>query len=88
MSILRGEKKERKPFPDPTSSLSALPLLCFKKFFNVFLIYFLKERERQSMSRGGTERERDTELEAGSRLYAVSTEPEVGLEPTNREIMT
>ena len=40
------------------------------------------------MSRGGTERERDTELEAGSRLYAVSTEPEVGLEPTNREIMT
>ena len=32
------------------------------------------------MSRGGVEREGDTELEAGSRLQAVSTEPVVGLE--------
>ena len=38
------------------------------------------ERER--------EREGDTESEAGSRLRAVSTEPNVGLEPTNHEIMT
>ena len=44
------------------------------------------ERERQSMSEGGAERE--TESEAGSRLWAVSTEPDVGLEPTNWEIMT
>ena len=36
---------------------------------------------------GGAERG-DTESEAGSRLRAVSTEPDVGLEPTNREIMT
>ena len=36
----------------------------------------------------GPEREEDTETEAGSRLWAVSTEPDVGLEPTNREIMT
>ena len=43
---------------------------------------------RQSTSGGGTEKEGDTESEAGSRLRAVSTEPDVGLELTNREIMT
>ena len=36
----------------------------------------------------GREREGDTEWEAGSRLRAVSTEPDAGLEPTNREIAT
>ena len=36
------------------------------------------------MSRGGAEGEGDTESEAGS----VRTEPDAGLEPTNREIMT
>ena len=50
-------------------------------------IYFW-DRERQSMSGGGAEREGDTESEAGSRLWAVSTEPDVGLELTDREIMT
>ena len=40
------------------------------------------------MSGGGAEREGDTESKAGSRLQAVSTEPDVGLELTNREIMT
>ena len=39
------------------------------------------------MSRGGAEREEDTESEAGPRLRAVSTEPNSGLELTNREIM-
>ena len=38
------------------------------------------ERER--------ERERNTESEAGSRLLAVSTEPDTGLKLANREIMT
>ena len=47
-----------------------------------------RETERQSRSRGGAEREGDTEPEAGSRLRAVSTEPDTGLELTNREIMT
>ena len=42
----------------------------------------------ESMSRGRAEREGDTESEAGSRLRAVSTEPDAGLEPTNCEIMT
>ena len=51
-------------------------------------IYFLdREREREGgrvcMSRGGAEREGDTESEG-----AVSTEPDAGLELTNHEIMT
>ena len=37
---------------------------------------------------GEGQREKDTETEAGSGLQAVSTEPDVGLEPMNREIMT
>ena len=40
------------------------------------------------MSRGGAEREGDIEFEAGSRLRAVSIEPDVRLELTDREIMT
>ena len=40
------------------------------------------------MSGGGAERDGDIESEAGSRLPAVGTEPDVGLEPRNREIMT
>ena len=34
------------------------------------------------------EREGDTESEAGSRLWAVSPEPDAGLELTDREIVT
>ena len=41
------------------------------------------------MSREGAETEGDTESEAGSRLQAVSTEPDVGLKITNSiKIMT
>ena len=50
-------------------------------FFNVYL--FLKEREH--VSRGGAERERQR---IPSRLWVVSTEPDTGLESTNPEIMT
>ena len=39
------------------------------------------------MSRVGAEREGDIESEAGSKLRAVSTEPNVGLELKNHEIM-
>ena len=39
------------------------------------------------MSRGEAEREGDTESEAASRLGAVSTEANAGLELTDREIM-
>ena len=49
---------------------------------------FIFERERDSMNGGGEDRERDTESEAGSRLWAVSTEPNAGLELMNCDIMT
>ena len=56
----------------------------FNFFFNVYL--FLRERE--STSGGGAEIEGDIESETGSRLRAVSTEPDVRLELTNHEIVT
>ena len=40
------------------------------------------------MNRGGSEREGDTESETGFRLRAVGTEPDAGLELTDRKIMT
>ena len=40
------------------------------------------------MNGGGAEREGDTESETGSRLRAISPEPDAGLELTDREIMT
>ena len=42
-------------------------------FSNAYL--FLRDRERQSMSGGGAERNGDPESQAGSRLRAVSTKP-------------
>ena len=41
------------------------------------------EGQRKAGGAGG-----DTESEAGSRFPAVNTEPDAGLELTNREIMT
>ena len=40
------------------------------------------------MGKEQREREGDTEFETGSGLCAVSPEPDVGLELTDREIMT
>ena len=57
-------------------------------FFFFLNLMFIFERVRQSASKRGAEREGDTESEAGSRLRAVSTEPDVELEPTDHEIMT
>ena len=59
-----------------------------KCFFNVYLFLRERERERQSVSRGGAERGRGTESEAGSRLWAVSTEPNAVLELVNCKILT
>ena len=56
-------------------------------FFSTFLFYFW-DRERQSMNGGGAEREGVTESETGSRLRAISPEPDAGLELTDREIVT
>ena len=47
----------------------------------------MRQRETEHEG-GGSEREGDTEFETGSRLWAVSTEPEAGLELTDGEIMT
>ena len=53
------------------------------------MLIFEREREREEReSRGGAERGGNTESEAGSRLRAVGTEPDAGLEPMNHEIMT
>ena len=60
--------------------------MLFKKEINVFIYFW--DRERQNMSRGGAEREGDTESKAGSGLRAVSTEPDAGLELTDCEIIT
>ena len=52
-------------------------------------IYF--ERERACMSRGEAEREGEREREREripSGFCTASTEPDMGLEPMNREIMT
>ena len=62
----------------PTSNSSSLT------FYFIYLFFFL----RDSASRGGAETQGDTESEAGFRLRAVSTDPDAGLEPMNREIMT
>ena len=63
-----------------------------KKPATFFLMFIFErqggETERDSVSEGGTEREGDTESETGSRLWAVSTEPDTGLELTHHEIMT
>ena len=61
-------------------------LFIFKKIFFKCFYLFLRQREtehEQGRGRGG-----DTESEAGSRLQAVSTEPDAGLELTECEIMT
>ena len=60
----------------------------FFHLFFFFTIYLFLDRERQSMSRGGAEREGDTESKADSRLRAVSTESDSGLELTNRKMVT
>ena len=44
-----------------------------------------RKRERERVSRGGAERGRER---IQSRLHAVSSEPNVGLDLTNCEIMT
>ena len=59
-----------------------------REIIYIFLNVYLFLRQRESMNRGGAEREGDTESETGSGLWAVSTEPDAGLELMDREIMT
>ena len=55
-------------------------------FFNTHL--FILERQRENERGRGRETEGDTDSEADSGLRAVGTEPDAGLQLTNREIMT
>ena len=48
----------------------------------------MRKREKQSVSEGWAEWEGDTESEAGSRLWVVSTKPNTELEHTDHKIMT
>ena len=59
---------------------------CLLFFFFLMFIYFLK-RDRVKAGEG-RERGGDTGSEAGSRLRAVSTQPDAGLELPDREIVT
>ena len=68
-----------------------MPLTCTLKMVsivNFFKFYSFFERQKESVSRVEAEREGDTESEAGSRLRAVWTEPDVGLEFMNLETVT
>ena len=58
----------------------------FLIFFSTF-VYFGDRETEQEWGRG-REREGDTESETGSRLRAISPEPDAGLELTDREIVT
>ena len=83
----------RKPLPDSPRSGSCFFCVflgdrdLLPPFKNIFLM-FIFERERDRVRAGEEQRERDTESEADSRLRAVSTEPDAGLELMNHEIMT
>ena len=50
-------------------------------------IYFSESERETEQDWDGAEREGDTESQAGSKLWAVSTEPNTGLKPINREVM-
>ena len=58
----------------------------FFKYFLMFIYFWDNVRDRVQAAEGQTEG--DTESEAGSRLWAVSPEPDAGFELTNHEIHT
>ena len=93
IGICADSSEPRAASDSVSPSLSAPPQLMMslshKQFLIFFNIYsFLRDKERHNMSGGGVEREGDTESEAGSRLRAVSTEPDAGLESRNCEIIS
>ena len=59
--------------------------LIFYRLSIYFIIYFERERAWGNEWRRGRERDRER---IPSKLHAVSTETDTGLEPTNHEIMT
>ena len=65
-----------------------MPIQIICQFLKIWFEMFIYLRERDRTGAGRAEREGDTESKGGSRLRAVSTEPDEELELTNREIMT
>ena len=51
-------------------------------------MFIIFEGDRETEHEQGRSTKGDTESKVGSRLWAVSTEPDAGLKPTDREIMT
>ena len=84
----KAPESQEKGIWSKATSVCDQPSFLKKKIFFEHLFIVERQREMQSVSREGAEREGDTESEASSRLWAVSTEPDVGLELTNCEIMT
>ena len=87
--LVRSGKGERRLFPTKPPNLwgwsgTGTHSSVFESIFFKLMCSFLRER----VSEKGAEGEGDPEPEAGSRLRAVGTEPDAGLEPTDREIVT
>ena len=61
-------------------------IISFSLFFNVYLFVFERERERERIQVVEGRERRGERIP--SRLCPMSAEPDVGLEPTDREIMT
>ena len=57
-------------------------------FILMFIYFWERERGSESEQQRGRERGGDTESEAASRFWAISTEPDAGLKLTTHEIMT
>ena len=60
-------------------------ILFYFNFFSTFIYFWETDTEPEQ---GRAERKGDTESEAGSRLWDVGTEPDMGLKLKNREIVT
>ena len=71
------------------NSFTLSKICLVKLFFNVFNIYlFLRETETECERGRGREKGRQNPEKAPGSKQAVSTEPDAGLEFTNRGIMT
>ena len=78
----------RGPFQNPMPNFVFCNCVFSTFFIFSLFIYFERDRERdREDSEQGRDRERGTQR-VPSRLCTVSVEPDMGLEPTNLEIIT
>ena len=87
LSSATSSQKLSKSWLSSTCTAASIRTGFRKLFFNVLFVYSWErasERERERTSRRGRGAEGER---IPSRLRAVSAEPDMGLEPTNREIM-